>query len=221
MNCTNCQPLLSGYIDDGIHGRERAALEGHLRVCSACRALADDLASLRAAAASLETLIPPAGVWHRIAAATVAVPRRRGIQWLSWQPAAAVAMTAVLAVGLWRVGSLLQPAEFTTPTPAAESALLDSDPEAHYTVAIARLEEVTRAERDMLDTETADAMNAGLLVIDEAITESRAALRSEPQSESARQSLFAALRRKVALQQEMLTLINDVRTGNQEGEINR
>jgi hypothetical protein len=130
-------------------------------------------------------------------------------------------MTAVLAVGLWRVGSLLQPAEFTTPTPAAESALLDSDPEAHYTVAIARLEEVTRAERDMLDTETADAMNAGLLVIDEAITESRAALRSEPQSESARQSLFAALRRKVALQQEMLTLINDVRTGNQEGEINR
>ena len=64
-------------------------------------------------------------------------------------------------------------------------------------------------------------------MIDEAITESRAALRSEPQSESAQVSLFAALRRKVALLQEMLALINEMRKGNQDGaarilsEINR
>jgi hypothetical protein len=64
-------------------------------------------------------------------------------------------------------------------------------------------------------------------VIDEAITESRAALHTEPQSESAQESLFAALRRKVALLQEMLALINEMRKGNQEGaarilsEINR
>ena len=93
--------------------------------------------------------------------------------------------------------------------------------------AIARLEEVTRADRDVLDQETAGAMNAGLMVIDDAIIESRAALRSEPQSESAQESLFAALRRKVALLQEMLALINEMRKGNQEGaarilsEINR
>ena len=221
MNCKSCQPLLSEYIDDGIRGEERAAMEAHLRVCRECRSIADDLASLRAAAASLETLIPPARVWQRISAATVAAPPRRGSQWFTWQPVAAMAMTAVLAVGLWRVGSLLQPGETTAPAPTTESVLLDSDPEAHYTVAIAQLEEATRTDQEVLDPQTANAMNAGLMVIDEAITESRAALRSEPQSESARQSLFAALRRKVALQQEMLTLIDDVRRDNQEGEINR
>jgi len=221
MNCRNCQPLLSEYIDDGIHGNDHAAVEAHLRGCSACRAMAAELASLKAAAASLEPLIPPARVWHRISAAALAEPRQRRARWFAWQPAAAVAMTAVLAAGLWRVGSLLQPGETTAPSPAAESALLDWDPEAHYSIAIARLEEVTRADREVLDQETADAMNAGLMVIDDAIIESRAALRSQPQSESARQSLVAALRRKVALQQEMITLINDVRRDNQEGEINR
>jgi hypothetical protein len=70
-------------------------------------------------------------------------------------------------------------------------------------------------------------MNAGLTVIDDAIVESRAALRSEPQSESAQESLFAALRRKVALLQEMVALINEMRGGDQESaarflsEINR
>jgi hypothetical protein len=130
-------------------------------------------------------------------------------------------MTAVLAAGLWRVGTLLQSDDVggfvTSATETGFAA--ESDAEAHYSLAIARLEEATRADRDVLDPETADAMNVGLTVIDDAISESRAALRSEPQSESARQSLFAALRRKVALQQEMLTLINEVRTVSQEGEI--
>ena len=54
-------------------------------------------------------------------------------------------------------------------------------------------------------------------LIDEAISESRAALQSEPQSESAQESLFTALRRKVALLQETLALINEMRTGDQDG----
>lgn len=138
-------------------------------------------------------------------------------------------MTAVLAAGLWRVGTLLQPAGDSDSTPQIADVVpaAESDPEAHYTLAIARLEEVTTADQDVLDHETAGAINAGLTVIDEAITESRAALRTEPQSESAQESLFAALRRKVALLQEMLALINEMRKGNQEGaarilsEINR
>jgi hypothetical protein len=139
-------------------------------------------------------------------------------------------MTAVIATGLWRVGTLLQPAGGPGTGPPAVNAprvLAESDPETHFTVAIARLEEVTSVDRDVLDQETAGAINAGLTVIDDAITESRAALESEPLSESAQESLFAALRRKVALLQEMLALINEMRQGNQDGaarilsEINR
>jgi hypothetical protein len=132
---------------------------------------------------------------------------------------AAVAMTAVIAAGLWRVGTLLETESRSATAPQTAGAPLlvaDSDPETHYTVAIARLEEVTSEDRDVLDQETAGALNAGLMVIDDAIIESRAALQSEPQSESAQESLFAALRRKVSLLQEMLALISEMR-GHQAG----
>lgn len=230
MNCSHCQPLLSAYIDEAVRGDERAAIDAHLRGCAACRALAEDLTTIRATAGSLEPLIPAARVWNQLSAAAAAQPRRSAVQWFGWRPVAAVAMTAVIAAGLWRVGTLLQPEGRTATAPQTADAPLvvaDSDPETHYTVAIARLEEVTRVDRDVLDQETAGALNTGLMVIDDAITESRAALQSEPQSESAQESLFAALRRKVALLQDMLALINEMRTGNQEGaargflEINR
>ena len=232
MTCRECQPLLSAYVDRAIRGDERAAVASHLGTCFECRTLAEDLASIRAAASSLEPLLPPAHVWHRLSAA--AAPTRRSpfqLAWFGWRPVTAIAMSAVIAAGLWRVGTLLQPdvsapsiSQIAELAPVADT---ESDPEEHYTVAIARLEEVTRADGDVLDQETAGAMNAGLMVIDDAIDESRAALRSEPHSESAQESLFAALRRKVALLQEMLALINEMRKGNQEGaarilsEINR
>ena len=218
MTCSKYQPLLSAYIDDATRGGERAAIDAHLRDCAACRGLAEDLASIRTAAASLEPLVPPARVWYQLAAA-VAQPKRSGFQWLAWRPLTAVAMAAVIAAGLWRVGTLLQPAGEPGDAPLVANAafVADSDPETHFTMAIARLEEVTSADRDVLDQETAGAINAGLSVIDDAIIESRAALESEPQSEPAQESLFAALRRKVALLQEMLALINEMRNGNPEG----
>ena len=73
-------------------------------------------------------------------------------------------MTAVLAAGLWRVGSLLQPAGVVDSTPQVAEIVpaAESDPEAHYTLAIARLEEVTNADQDVLDQDTVGAINAGL-----------------------------------------------------------
>jgi hypothetical protein len=221
MNCRTCQPLLSAYVDDALRADEHAAVDEHLQGCETCRALAQDLSSIHLAAASLEPLIPPPHVWHRIAAAAETQTRATGFHgsWFGWRPLAAVAMTAVLAAGLWRVGTLLQPGRNIDPAAHVAEVFpaADWDPEVQYTLAITRLEEVTSADQDVLDQETAGAINAGLTVIDEAITESRAALRSEPQSESAQESLFAALRRKVALLQEMLALINEMRKGDQEG----
>jgi hypothetical protein len=128
-------------------------------------------------------------------------------------------MTAVIAAGLWRVGTLLDPASDPRSASLAGAApeLGPVGAEADFTLAIAQLEEVTSAERDLLDQETAGALNAGLTVIDDAISESRAALEAEPESELAQESLFVALRRKVALLQETLALINEMRTGDQSG----
>ena len=47
--------------------------------------------------------------------------------------------------------------------------------------------------------------------------ESRAALKSEPQSTVARDSLFNALRRKVAVLQDTISLMNEMRKGDAAG----
>ena len=242
MNCNTCEPLLSVYIEDvepgrrslGEGGQERAGVEAHLRTCGSCRALAEDLRAIRLAARSLEPLVPPARVWHRIAVAAEAEPRVSWLQsgWLNWRPLTAVAMTALIAVSLWRVGTLLGPvaspgSDVNTPVAGASPVSVSLGPESDYTQAIAQLEQVTNADRDVLDQDTAGVLNAGLTVIDGAISESRAALQAEPQSQPAQESLYAALRRKVALLQDTVVLINEMRNGNQDGsarilpEINR
>ena len=60
-------------------------------------------------------------------------------------------------------------------------------------------------------------MQANLRVIDDAIGDSRAALKTDPSSDLAQDSLFEALRSKVTLLQDTIALINEMRKGNQEG----
>jgi len=94
--------------------------------------------------------------------------------------------------------------------------------EQHYQNAIAKLEQAARLDQAGRDQNTLDAQTAAMLqknlqVIDQAITESRDAVRSEPLSAAARDSLFDALRRKVALLQDTIALMNEMRKGNSAG----
>jgi hypothetical protein len=96
--------------------------------------------------------------------------------------------------------------------------------EQHYQNAIAKLEQAARLDqtaagqdRNALDPQTAAMLQKNLQVIDQAIAESRSALRSEPSSAPARDSLFDALRRKVALLQDTIALMNEMRKGNSAG----
>jgi hypothetical protein len=89
--------------------------------------------------------------------------------------------------------------------------------EQHYSSAIGDLEKVTQAEGGSLDPETAKVMQANLAVIDQAIGQSREALKSEPANTVAQESLFDALRSKVQLLQDTVALINEMRKGNPEG----
>jgi hypothetical protein len=54
-------------------------------------------------------------------------------------------------------------------------------------------------------------------VIDQAIKESRSAIQSQPASQLAQDSLFEALRRKVALLEDTVSLINTMRKGDEAG----
>jgi anti-sigma factor RsiW len=96
--------------------------------------------------------------------------------------------------------------------------------EQHYQNAITKLEQAARLDqaaadpnRQVLDPGTAAMLQKNLQVIDQAISESRSALRAEPLSAPARDSLFDALRRKVALLQDTIALMNEMRKGNAAG----
>ena len=87
----------------------------------------------------------------------------------------------------------------------------------HYESAIEKLERAVNVTDGPIDPQTAAVLAKNLQVIDQAIAESRTALRKEPQSEPARDSLFEALRRKVSLLQDTIALMNEMRMGNSAG----
>src|SRR5256885_16132976 len=93
------EQVLNDYVDDALPEVERADVEGHLAACDACRALVDDLRAIAQAAASLEPLDPPPGVWPRIASgihqSAAAAPRARAY-WTRWLAAAAVVALATI-----------------------------------------------------------------------------------------------------------------------------
>lgn len=219
------------------------ALDAHLAACASCRGFAADLAAIADAAAALPPIDPPERVWLQLAGrwraenpiqgagASPVAPRR----FAPYHALAAAAMLAVAAGGGWIAWRATGPAdagatqvllakpEATAGGNAQGSALVESaqkDIEAAeqlYTRAIAGLEQAADAQKDKLEPQVAAMLDRNLQVIDEAITESRAAVRTAPQSVVARESLFEALRKKVSLLQDTIALVGDISSGNPAG----
>jgi anti-sigma factor RsiW len=234
------ETAIHDYVDEALGPAERVAVEQHLAACPTCRALADDLREIRRAAASLELREPPARAWSRLERAIQfesqharhAAPRSFAQRLQDalvspsgriWLAAAAVLIIATVA-GL-RFGPL---APRSTPSEAPPAAAAGSDAaraveaelrqaEEHYEKAIKGLEQIANAEQGALDPRTAATLQKNLSVIDQAISESRAALREEPTSEPAQQSLIDSFKTKMGLLQDTVALINEMRKGNEAG----
>jgi Putative zinc-finger len=234
------------FIDGTIGAIRRAELERHLADCAECRTFLADMQVIRQAADSLDPLAPPDGVWLQIAGrlrqeGRVTLPPARQPAPSRHVALMAIAATLLVAVGA-SIALLLPQYRPATPPPAAvqttapppgnaEPAVAVESVEAefrlaeqHYQNAITKLEQAARLDqaagepnRQVLDAQTAAMLQKNLQVIDQAIAESRSALRTEPLSAPARDSLFDALRRKVALLQDTIALMNEMRKGNAAG----
>jgi anti-sigma factor RsiW len=239
------ETVIHDYIDDALDGRARTELERHLAGCAECRRLVDDLREIRKAFAGLKDDLrePPVRAWGRLERAIrlehesrstqspqssqreLAPRAQRALRLLPWLAAAAVLILAT-AVGLqYRGGRSAAPAS-STATPGASIASGDAAQtveaelraaEEHYTKAITGLEQITKTEQGALDPGTAATLQKNLAVIDQAISESRAALRTQPASEPAQESLVENFKAKIALLQDTVALINEMRKGNDAG----
>src|SRR5262245_16896061 len=217
---------LSEYVDRTLGRDQLAQVARHLETCEACRQLVDDLREITRAAAALDPVVPPAHVWGRIekdirgdrarATTPVARPRSGGFtvpaSW-TWLAAAAVLVLAVV-VGM-RFATTTPETGSATNLAAAEAVEAElTAAEAHYQKAISGLERIASDENTAFDAATAATLQKNLAVINQAIDESRAAVRAEPASQQAQHSLIENFKTKLALLQDTVALIKELRAGN-------
>lgn len=233
MSCQQFEPLIGELVDGTLDGAPRHTLEAHLTTCPMCARLVEDLLVVRRAARALAPLSPPASAKARIAdvlareRAVALGPRR-------WRPLMMpLAAAAVLAIAVTGAVLLVRPTASPTAPATTASAPAPLDPatatpdeligsveaelqqtERHLERAVAGLEALAR-DRQALDPQVNAEVQKNMLVIDRAIGESRAAIRNDPLSAEAQDSLFEAFRAKIALLQDTVSLINEVRKGNQ------
>src|SRR5262245_41326300 len=232
------ETAIHDYVDETLGAAERAEVERHLASCGECRALVADLREIRRVAGSLDLREPPVRAWGRIERAIRlegehSAEQASGVHGLlrskamwTWMAAAAVLVLAVVT------GLRYNPRSATTGAPAAtqagaasgqarsDAAQVEAElrqAAEHYENAIKGLEQIANAEQGELDPRTAATLQKNLSVIDQAISESRAALRAEPTSEPAQQSLIDSFKTKMALLQDTVALINEMRKGNEAG----
>lgn len=213
---------LAARVDEAPDTLDRRGLDAHLAGCEACRSLLADLREIRALAAALEPLEPPARVWRgverRVAAEGWALRGtvRRWLRWLFAAPGrtprgaggrrlrwslgdATLAGAAVVIV----LGVVFDGTRDRLPrTPAGGAgATADSDPgapERQYAAAIRDLEQVSNAGVPIPAAARA-ALTRNLVLVDRAIAESRSAVAAAPDNEVARGHLRAGLARKLRL----------------------
>jgi anti-sigma factor RsiW len=228
--CERYLNAIHELVDGTLGPIRRAELELHLELCDGCRALAQDLQALAAAARSLDPLEPPDQAWQKIAgrlraesrigSPAPAIARRRSAALLALAaalvlvvgsslyllrtktpaapPAAAVAGTPQQARGNASAASAVQGVDVAT-----ELALTEK----HFQNAI--------QQASTTDPATAAVLQKNLLVMNEAIAESRKALEADPQNGSTQ--LYEMLKRKIRFLQDTIALMNSMRQGDAAG----
>jgi anti-sigma factor ChrR (cupin superfamily) len=236
---------LNDYIDGAAGPDARAEIDRHLAACAACRQLVDDLRAVLAATRDLELREPPVRAWSRLERAIALEPQhataagtradaaiapqwpRRAAPYAAWLAAAAALVLAAF-VGLRYTPGRQDNGRPPTAAPAPGGTIAAGEAaqsietelrqaESHYENAIKGLEAIANTEQSDLDPRTAATLQKNLAVVDQAISESRAAVRSQPASDPAQQSLIEGFKTKIGLLQDTVALINEMRKGNEAG----
>ena len=230
MKCADLQTdVLVDLVDGRLDPAVQRDVERHLEACPDCRALVTDLRSIRASAFMLDRREPPMATWNKLqdaikaeprpAARVLMMPNRQTLPlWLG----AAAALVLATVIGLLPLmnrnaaSTNTAATEPEQPEVTVESVAAEFEAaEQHYQKAIEDLQTIANKDTGELDPQVAAVLQKNLSVIDQAITESRAALKTQPTNTNAQDGLFDALRTKVALLQQTVELINEMRKGNQ------
>ncbi len=220
LTCDDAQALIPDLLDGTLNDTRRAPFDAHVARCAECRALAIDLAKIRDDAATLPSFSPSHDLWSgieaRIDTPIVSIagrPRGAVGRWSTRQVAAAAAiLIAVTGGGTWMVASrpaanTPQAASITDPSARTELvSVADQKGIATYEGEIGKLRGILDTRRNELDTATIAVLERNLKLIDQAISESKAALAADPASTFLAGRLNHAYDTKLELLRSVATL---------------
>jgi len=227
--CDRYLNAIDELVDGTLGPIRRAELELHLEGCDGCRALAADLKAIARSARSLGVIQPPERVWKAVADRVRAESGSAAAEPFHWHRSAAllaIAAALVIAVGaslfVLRSGPQTPPAPVAGQGPDPGNAAPD-DPVQRVVTELEKTEtdfqnlvEASTAS-NAVDPKTAATLQKNLLVMNEAISETRKALVADPQSAPARASLYEVLRQKIQFLQDTIALMNEMRQGDAAG----
>lgn len=215
MVCTQCQELLSEYIDGALELGEQVNIERHLADCESCRAVRDDLLQIVHFSHQLPLQSPSPAVWSRIRSDVDSLhsgawsrPQRwltrikalnfnLSIPQLAAGAAALVVVVSISAILLQRDGSPLQPAAPSV-APAEITPLSNADLQ-QLEKQISSLSETVEQKKTSWDPELRTEFERNLYYIDQSLVECRHQLKNNPADDVSQELMLNAYREKVRL----------------------
>jgi len=235
--CERYLNAIDELVDGTLGPLRRAELDLHLEGCESCRALLADLQTIARSAEALPPLNPPDRVWMQIAgrlhqegrvtSAPATAARSRNYTVLALAAALLLAVGSSLFVLFPRDRPASTPVAGVVPDQHEATAAGNTDPDdlvqgvdselaAGEQHVIKALDQMTKV-RGSLDPETVATLQKHMLLVNQALAETRAAIKTDPQSAAARQSFYDVLKQKIQFLQNTIALMNEMRQGDAAG----
>ena len=218
MVCTQCQEILSEYIDGALELGEQVNIERHLADCESCRAMRDDLLQIVHFSHQLPLQSPSPALWSRIRSDVDSLhtgvwsrPQRwfarvralnfnLSIPQLAAGAAALVVVVSLSAIVSQRDGRSLQPAASSVASVAnADVTPLSSSDFQQLEKQISTLSATVEQKKTSWDPELRSEFERNLYYIDQSLVECRHQLKNNPADDVAQELMLNAYREKVRL----------------------
>ena len=217
MVCSQCQELLSEYIDGALELGEQVNIERHLSDCEPCRAVRDDLLQIVHFSHQLPVQSPSTSLWPRINAGLAEIQPSfldRSLRWMRnlrtlnfnfsipQMIATAAAIAIVVSTGiilsrrdngttqLATAGISASPSD-ANPLSQADLQLLEKQ--------ISQLSETVEQRKDSWDPELRNAFERNLLYVNQSLAECRHQLSDHPGDDVSQELMLNAYREKIRL----------------------
>ncbi|MCS6886033.1 MAG: zf-HC2 domain-containing protein [Acidobacteriota bacterium] len=207
MKCSECQEMLSEFIDDELIPDKRREVSAHLAVCANCEIVYNDLSQIVLASRNLPELAVRTELWDELHNKLQTKSRLRTLVQAAWTyrlnlavglPHVACLLLIVGGFGWSLLSSLEQPKK---PVPVTKPVLLKvmQPEEAEVCNSIDRLMHTLQRRKDRWDPSLQHSFQRSLLIVDQAIQETKQLFERNPDDRIAYEMMMLSYKEKVRL----------------------